>query len=380
MSYHAPFNMTKPRIAIATPSRDTWSETFIAAHLARLRDVVLVLSGASLPDHANDEALMAPKGLAGRVRQALALRQQQGDWRQLLRRRIVQRLKEAGAEVLLAEYGPTGEALREVAQEAGVPLVVHFHGYDAHRADAVERHGGYAQLLRDAAAIVVVSRAMERQLLGLGAPRERLHYICYGIDTDRFTPGDPGAAAPHFTAVGRFTGKKAPILTLLAFHRAWQQHPEARLTMVGQGDLWEGVWQLRRALGLEAAVDLPGVLPPERIAELLRNSRAFVQHSVTASTGDMEGTPLAVLEAMACGLPVVATHHAGIPDVVQHGASGLLSAEFDVEDMARHLVRLIKEPALATSLGQAGRAAVLASHRVEVQLGKLQQVLESTVR
>ena len=88
---------------------------------------------------------------------------------------------------------------------------------------------------------------------------------------------------------------------------------------------------------------LCGVRTPEEVAGLMRSSRAFVQHSVVTANGDSEGTPLAVLEAMASGLPVVATRHAGIADVVAHGERGLLSAEGDVETMAAHLLRLVDE-------------------------------------
>ena len=68
--------------------------------------------------------------------------------------------------------------------------------------------------------MVVVSREMERQLLQLGADAARLHYNCYGIDVARFRAGRPDQAPPHFLAVGRFVAKKAPQLTLLAFHEA----------------------------------------------------------------------------------------------------------------------------------------------------------------
>ncbi|MBK6409433.1 MAG: glycosyltransferase [Flavobacteriales bacterium] len=133
------------------------------------------------------------------------------------------------------------------------------------------------------------------------------------------------------------------------------------------------------ALGLEGSVDLPGLLPPEQVAERLRGARAFVQHSLTTGTGDMEGTPVAVLEAMASGIPVVSTFHAGIPDVVAHGESGLLSPEFDISGMAAHLVQLIDHPEQADAMGKAGRGAVLAHHRMEDRIGALQAVLEQAV-
>ncbi len=368
--------MPPTRIAIATPSRNTWSETFIAAHLERLKEVVLVLSDGSLPYSANGVSLLTPTGFFGRLQHLVALRLQKKDQKALLRKLCTAALRSERVDVLLAEYGPSGEELIESARAAGVPLVAHFHGYDAHKKDVLERYGNYARLFHEAAALVVVSRAMEQQLLALGAPRERLHYLCYGIDVERFTPTSPGQNGPHFVSVGRFTDKKAPQLTLLAFRQAWLQRPDARLTMVGSGELWEGVRQLITALGLENAVDLPGVLPPDQVAEKLRGARAFVQHSLTSGTGDMEGTPLAVLEAMASGLPVISTLHAGIPDVVAHGERGLLSAEYDIAAMAAHMVQLIDHPEQAGSMGIAGRAYVVAHHRVEERVGALQALLE----
>jgi glycosyltransferase involved in cell wall biosynthesis len=224
--------------------------------------------------------------------------------------------------------------------------------------------------------MVVVSRAMERALLDLGAPREKVKYVCYGIDVDRFGGGDPAKAPPHFLSVGRFVDKKAPHLTILAFAEVVSRFPGARLTMVGDGDLRESCRQVVLALGLEDRIHLVGVQSPDRIAELFRVSRAFVQHSVVPASGDHEGTPLAVLEAMASGVPVVATRHAGIPDVVAHGERGLLSEERDIASMARHMLQLAEDPAYAASMGRAGRAYVEADHRIEDRIRDLQRILD----
>lgn len=368
------------RLAIATPNRDQYSETFITAHLERLKEVVLVLSEGSLPQNANGISLLMPRSFTGRVHNIWAQRMVRLDHRAILRKRIASALRRQRVQVLLAEYGPTGEALVDSAREAGVPLVVHFHGYDAHKQAIMERYNNYKRLFGSAAALVVVSRAMEQHLLALGAPREKLHYIVYGIDVGQFPPGDPSQAPAHFLGVGRFTDKKAPQLTLLAFREAWRRRPEARLTLVGTGDLRESVRQLVVALGLEHVVDLPGVLRPEQIAERMRHARAFVQHSVTTAGNDMEGTPLAVLEAMASGLPVISTRHAGIPDVVAHGERGLLGPEYDVETMAGHMVQLIDRPGQAAEMGLAGRAYVMAHHRVEDRINALQELLERAAR
>jgi len=335
-----------------------------------------VLSDGRPPRLADGVPLILPTTAKARIRSWVERKVQGLDQQVQRHRRTVEQLRERGIQVVLAEYGNMGESLVEACRDAAVPLVAHFHGYDAHRHNEALEAGNYARLFAQAAALVVVSRSMEQRLLDLGAPREKVFYNCYGIDVDRFSAGAPQDAPPHFLAVGRFVDKKAPILTLLAFKQVVERHPDARLTMVGKGTLWEACAQLVVALHLTAHVDLCGIQDQERIAELLRDSRAFVQHSVVPGDGDSEGTPLAVLEAMATGIPVVATRHAGIADVVEHGQRGLLCAERDVDSMAANMLLLAQDAALAGTMGRAGRAYVEQHHRVEDRIASLQSILD----
>ncbi|HNU55354.1 MAG TPA: glycosyltransferase [Flavobacteriales bacterium] len=366
------------RIALASPAENAWSETFIAAHIERLNKVELLLSGGVPPRNASHGGPLVRTTGPWSLYDRLAGRRF-GGAPGLARHRLVERLKAFTPEVMLAEYGNMGAEIAASCERAEVPLVVHFHGFDAHRPDYIQRYGGYRELFRYASALVVVSRAMEAQLLAIGAPREKVIYNCYGIDVDRFTPGRPDLVPPHFLAVGRFAEKKAPHLTIAAFSKVVAARPEARLTMVGQGRLWEDCRQLVGELGLGASVDLCGVRKPEEIARLMHASRAFVQHSVVTPDNDHEGTPLAVLEAMASAVPVIATRHAGIPDVVD-GERGLLCEERDVDAMAHHMVTLVDDPGLALRMGLAGRAYAEVAHRVEVQVGRLQHILERAAR
>jgi glycosyltransferase involved in cell wall biosynthesis len=298
----------------------------------------------------------------------------------LIRHRLAKRIRKERPDVVLAEYGIMAAEILEPCERARVPLVVHFHGFDAHQTDFIERYDRYRAVFRYAKALVVVSRAMERQLIALGAPPGKVIYNCYGVDLERFVPGDPAAAGPQFLAVGRFTEKKAPHLTIRAFRLVLDQRPEARLVMVGQGALWATCRSLVDELGMAHAVDLCGIRTPSEIAAMLRASRAFVQHSVVTASNDMEGTPLAVLEAMATAVPVISTRHAGIIDVVEEGVRGYLCDEHDVAAMAADMVRLIDDPERARSMGRAGRAYVEAHHRVEVQVEALQGILEQAAR
>jgi glycosyltransferase involved in cell wall biosynthesis len=102
---------------------------------------------------------------------------------------------------------------------------------------------------------------------------------------------------------------------------------------------------------------------------------AFVQHSVTAPNGDMEGTPVAVLEAGAAGLPVIATRHAGIPDVVIEGETGLLVDEHDVEGMAAMMIRLAEMPETAMEMGSAARKRVREHFSMEQHISLLNRCI-----
>ena len=368
--------MSAIRIAIATPSANAYSETFIAAHIKRLQGVQCVLVDGDLPNRVLDGLLLLHRSGVGHIMDHVRARITGGDTQDLLRKRIAALLRRERIDVMLAEYGICADALIDPCARAGVPLVAHFHGYDAHKTAKLEQVDNYKRLFANAAALVVVSRAMEQQLLALGAPREKVFYNCYGIDVDQFTAGSPAEATPHFVAVGRFVEKKAPQLTLSAFELLLKKAPEARLTMVGQGPLWESCVQRARSGALKDRVHISGVMKPEEVAALMRSARAFVQHSVRALSGDSEGTPLAVLEAMASGVPVIATRHTGIADVVVHGEHGLLCDEFDIHAMAAHMEQLASDKELAGRMGRAGRAHVERNYRVQDSVAALQAILQ----
>jgi glycosyltransferase involved in cell wall biosynthesis len=242
-----------------------------------------------------------------------------------------------------------------------LPLFVTFHGYDASRRDVLKRFGlEYAELFRRAAGIFAVSGVMRDRLVGMGAPAERTHHIPAGADCESFDGADPASAPPLVVAVGRFVEKKAPHLTLEAFARALRERPEARLRMIGDGPLLPRCRELSERLSVAHAVTFTGSLPHHAVAEAMRRARLFAQHSVRAASGDCEGTPVSVQEACAAGLPVVSTRHAGIPEVVVEGETGLLVDEGDVEGMAREMLRLLRDPAYAAALGKAGHRRVRA--------------------
>jgi glycosyltransferase involved in cell wall biosynthesis len=294
------------------------------------------------------------------------------------------RLRLRRVEVVLANYGRTGVALLPLCRELSIPLVVHFHGYDAHMDSETARWGeGYRMLGRDCAQVIAVSERMRAALLGLGIPAAKITLVRYGVDPERFEPCVALPEVPLFFGVGRFVDKKAPYLTLLAFDRVRRVHPEARLVLAGDGPLFETLHNLVGALGLAGAVEFPGILSPDEVAQWMRRASAFVQHSVTPrvgpNAGDSEGTPVAMLEAMMTGLPVIATRHAGLGEVIQDGVTGLLVDERDVGGMAAAMTRVIESPAEAGRMGVAGRRLALDHHTSSRYIQQLGDVLKSSV-
>jgi glycosyltransferase involved in cell wall biosynthesis len=281
-------------------------------------------------------------------------------------------------DVVMAEYGPVGAFVREACQRTATPLVVHFHGFDASvRSVLDQQRDGYRHMFGYASGIVAVSRAMERALIALGAPPQKILVNACGVDTDRMPIADPASAPPIFLAVGRFVPKKAPHLTLLAFARVHQADPAARLTMIGDGPLLPICRELARGLEMDRAVSFLGAQPHGVVLDHMRRCRVFVQHSVEAPDGDCEGTPVAVLEASACGLPVVATRHAGIPDVVLHETTGIVVEEHDIRAMSAGMLRLSGEPGTAAAWGEAGRARIAERFTMRQAIDRLAGFLRS---
>jgi glycosyltransferase involved in cell wall biosynthesis len=282
---------------------------------------------------------------------------------------------------VLAEYGPMGGQVLAACRIAHIPLIVHFHGYDASMTETLaENSRTYPRLFQQAAAIVAVSTAMKQQLISLGAPPEKVHRNYYGVDCVQFIGGQPASAPVCFIAVGRFTPKKRPDLTLRAFAAVRRAYPNAVLTMIGDGPLLASCRLLALELGIEDGVMFMGAQSPAVVRAEMRRARCFVQHSVEAPSGDSEGTPVSIIEAGATGLPVVSTRHAGIPDVVVDGQTGFLVAEHDVEGMAQHMLRVARDPELAGRLGRAARLRVEAHFSIEGSIAELWKIILSCAR
>ena len=368
--------MTPPTIYVVVPGDNDLQSTFIRAHLERLPARTVGVHGY-IPSIAGKRLLSdAVLPAAGRKIARFFRRQ---PWDEEITRGYV-RAFSARPAAILAEYGTTGVRVMDACRRARLPLIVHFHGFDASVHAVLDEHrNAYRRLFDVAAAIVAVSPAMRARLIGLGASPDKVHYNPCGVDCRDFAMMDASLAPPVIVAAGRLVDKKAPHLTILAFAEVLRHRPDARLRVIGDGPLMSVCRDIVAAFGLHDTVALLGHQPHQVIRDEMRRARCFVQHSVTAQNGDAEGTPVAVLEAGASGLPSVSTRHAGIPDVIVDGETGFLVDEFDTQGMSRRIRRLLDDPALAARMGAAARSRIEARFSLDDRIATLWQIVSGAL-
>jgi glycosyltransferase involved in cell wall biosynthesis len=349
------------RLALVNPDAGAYSETFVRAHRERLDADVFFFTG-----HPHFLCLEGSGKIPVRWRTVRRMLHRisgskEGGLPRVLsaeQRTLADTFLDRGIHVVLAEFGPTACEVLPACRAAGVPLVAHFHGFDASRRTSIEEYQDrYPALFAYSSAIISVSMAMTRALEALGAPARKILYNPTG-PSEEFLDLTPDFASKRLLAVGRFVGKKGPLLTIQAFAKARDVHPDARLIMVGDGVLLSDCEALVQKLDIGDSVDFLGSVTHDRVRELMSSARCFVQHSIVDVDGDSEGTPVAILEAQASGLPVVATRHAGIPDVVVHKETGLLVEEGDVPGMASCMVAMLDDSERCAQFGAAGRRRI----------------------
>jgi colanic acid/amylovoran biosynthesis glycosyltransferase len=275
-------------------------------------------------------------------------------------------------DAVLCHFGPNGRALVGVRRLLGfaTPVATAFHGFDV---SSFLRRGGrsaYAGLFAQGDLFLPVSDFWRRRLLELGCPPERTLTHHMGVEVSRFGPRSPVPGAPFgFILAARLVEKKGVGHAIRAFARCRQAMParRARLTILGDGPLRRPLEALAARLAVGGEVSFLGEVPPAAVAAHLAAADCFVLPSITAANGDMEGIPTVLMEAMATGLPVIASRHSGVPELVEHGRTGLLAEEGDAATVAAHMAAVLRNPEAHAAMGRRGRRVVERSFSADVQ-------------
>ena len=289
-------------------------------------------------------------------------------------------LAERPCDVILAHFGTNGARalrLRRAGALSGRIATV-FHGFDITKKLARAGEDIYTDLFREGELFLSISERWRSRLVELGCPPERTVVHRMGIDCRKFAfsprKKDPTGRV-EVVSVARLVEKKGVEYGLRALAEGSCRGSNIGYTVVGDGPLRASLERLASQLGISDRVRFLGNRPHDEIAEVLRSATIFLAPSVTSADGDQEGIPVVLMEAMSSGLPVVATEHSGIPELVEDEISGFLAPERDVQALAVCLRKLVEHPELWPSMGEAGRRKVEADYDIEVLNDRLVDLL-----
>ncbi len=299
-------------------------------------------------------------------------------------RDFVARLKSLSPSLLHAHFGTSAVNALPLQRRLDVPLVVTFHGYDATPHDGLRdgvmawRYARLRPTLADCAtSLLAVSDHIRKRVIALGIPESHIqtHYI--GVDLTKFFPGQLEGREPVVLGVGRFVEKKGFDFLIDAMAEVQRSLPKLELVLIGSGELEDDL--RRRASEKLSSFRIIGPLSPEEVTGWMRRARVLAAPSVTDRSGNTEGLPITILEALASGLPVVATRHAGIPEAVIDGESGFLVDERDPTALARRILDLARDDAGWAALSASCRQTAERTFDLATQTRRLEDIYTQVV-
>ncbi len=294
--------------------------------------------------------------------------------------------KEHSFDIIHAHFAYDGVYAVHFARKFNIPLVVTLYGHDVTilmgREKFRPKYWSYwrnkDELFEAVSLFLACSSELRESMIALGCPQEKLQVHHLGIDLSQFSPGELKAHKPHqVVMMGRFIEKKGFIHGLEAFARMVEKGIDAELNMVGEGPLLDSYKKLIEETGLGDKVHFPGVIDYGQINDLFREASVVLAPSVVAHNLDREGLPMVIMEASACGVPVIGSIHADIPAAIDHGETGFLVPERDVEGLAESLTTILTDEDLRRQMGKNARLKAEKQFDIRMRNKKLEEIYDS---
>jgi colanic acid/amylovoran biosynthesis glycosyltransferase len=291
----------------------------------------------------------------------------QCDWTTKARHRECQAIaRKQAPDLIHAHFGPVGYRSLKLKHTLKVPLVTTFYGYDTNPVpNNTKWQSERRDLLLQGDHFLVEGPFMRETLTKLGCPPERIKIQRIGVDLEQLPPikRKGPRLVPVILFAARFIEKKGlqyGLSALCSLHRAGYRF-ECRI--IGNGPLETALREFVVQNKLTGMIRFLGGVRHSEYLEELSNADIFVQPSVIADNGDTEGgAPTTILEAQACGVPVISTTHADIPNIVVRDQSAILVSERNSEELAAAMARLLTRPQDWPGMGRVGRQFVEQHH------------------
>ncbi|MGC3989450.1 MAG: glycosyltransferase [Chthoniobacteraceae bacterium] len=298
-------------------------------------------------------------------------------------RRLETELRQKGAQLVHIYFGHIAVQLLPFMERKALPMVVSFHGADVMVELDQPKHRQASQRMLELADLVLArSESLVQGLIALGCPPAKIRLHRTGIPLAAFPfhqRSMPVDGAWHFVQASRLIAKKGLPTTLRAFAAFAAKYPQARLTIAGEGPLLEELRRMAGELKVAERVTFAGFLRQAALKDLYESTHAFVHPSELGADGNQEGVPNSMLEAMASGLPVLATNHGGIPEAVTSGKSGVLVAEGDHAALTEAMLSLASNPEPYRAMSAEAHREVSEKFEQSAQIQKLESYYEEAM-
>jgi len=289
-------------------------------------------------------------------------------------------LRGTEASLLHIFFGNVAVHMLPMIRLSEVPVVISFHGADV--AGQIASPGfedARGEMFRRARLVMCRSEQLAEKVGALGCCASKLRIMRTVLPPVQGFPRTPPADGGwHIVQASRLVRKKGIATALRAFAGFLKIHPNAIFTIAGEGPLEEELRGVASSLGISGSVEFPGFLPQAALVRLYAGAHIFVHPSETVG-GDVEGIPNSLLEAMASGLPCVATDHGGIPEVIQNGITGMLCKEGDWQGISAALLRLADEPELHAHVSMAGSEFANKEFSAEKQIANVERLYREAI-
>lgn len=308
-----------------------------------------------------------------------------------LYRRVLKRLpkymerimRNEGIQVLHAHFGQIGCICLPVSLSLDIPIITNFYGQDLSVKEIISQNKrAYRKLFIKGNHFLVEGPSMHAKLISLGCPEQKISTQRIAIDAEQYkfkTRSWDRKRPIRLLFVGRFVEKKGLEYALRALAKIKMEY-SFQFRIIGGGELEENLRSLSLELGLTKQIEWLGMQSHQRVIEELQLCDILMQPSVTAKNGDSEGgAPTIILEAQACGVPVIATTHADIPYITRQNDSALLSPERDVDNLVDNIRYLFENPQIWPEMGKKGRQHIENFHDVRKEVGALEKIYYSFV-
>ena len=380
--------MKQLRIAWICNSKVTFSETFLMDNIEILKGLgeVHCFTGtpcdANLPNLSSGTFDVLPMN-AGHsvVSRLLRFNYRNARKQKMFENQCLKKLRAISPDLLWFEFATTAFNAWKVLSHLNIPYIVNIHGFDVSSAfHDLEYARAFRQITSNATAVICASRFIKNKCIAHGTPREKCHIVNLVVNSPK-TAIDINEKTdfPSFIQISRLEEVKGTHITLRAFEQIVSIHPKARFTIIGDGSEASNLKKLVAELKIGESVRFCGSMSRSDAHQIMRKHWIGVQHSISDRNGAQEGFGLSLAEFSAAGLPVITTHHGGIPEHIIDKSSGILSNEYDIEHMTASMLQLIGDDALRFKLGEYGTERYAKNNSQEQRDSQIKSILHSLI-